>query len=146
MLSPAVSTKQGFAFTHKMTCAAFITCGLFDLSLLDSIDILLRICAANSLLELNNWVAQRCPLERKSDYNGCSELRQLCRIKTFTNLLEQERRLGHGPAWTRSPGVFSSIPLPLEEGLYTLRTGLTNPLYISSIASSCWQGCGRRWL
>jgi len=57
MLSPAVPKKQGFAFAHEMTSTALKTCGLSYLSLLDGIDILLRMCASNSLLKLKNRVA-----------------------------------------------------------------------------------------
>ena len=57
MLSPTVPTKQGFALTHEMTSTTLKAGGLLHLSLLDGIDVLLRICASKSLLKLKNWIA-----------------------------------------------------------------------------------------
>ena len=54
MLSPTVPTKQGFAFTHEMTFTTLVACGLSHLSLLDGIDVLLRIYAPISLLKQKN--------------------------------------------------------------------------------------------
>ena len=54
MLSPTVLTKQGFAFTHEMTTTTLNASRLLYLSLLYGIDVLLRICAPNSLLKQKN--------------------------------------------------------------------------------------------
>ena len=64
MRATTVSTEQHFAVPDHVGSTTFVACWWLVFLLLDSVNILWRLYILNSLLELNNRVHYRCPLER----------------------------------------------------------------------------------